>query len=903
VNPAQFRDYLEPAVLRDGGSVLIRAIRPSDRPALDALFRQLSPQSMQFRFFGAKKALTSHELADLADLDFEARFGLAAIHREDGRDQIMGVAHLFRSSQPGEPPRAEFAVSVADEHHGRGIGTVLLEHLARVGRASGIQEFEALALAENADMLKVFADSGFAVKQTVAEGVFHIVFPIHQTERFLEASLTRERQAAALSVRAFFDPAAVAVVGASRREGTIGRTIVDNLLRCGFRGPIYPVNPKAQEIAGLRCYPSVRAIGAKVDLAVIAVPAPAVEQVVAECAQAGARGVVVISAGFAEASAEGRAMQERLRRLVRSAGLRMVGPNCMGVLNTNPSIALNATFAPAWPPAGNVSILSQSGALGLAMLEHAAALNIGVADFASVGNKADVSSNDLISYWADNPRTDVIALYLESFGNPRKFARLAPEVARRKPIVAVKSGRSAAGTRAASSHSAALASVDVGVDALFDQAGVIRTNTLEELFDVVALLSTQPVTEGPRVGVVTNAGGPGILLADACEAHGLVLPELAPETVTTLRACLPPQAGLTNPVDMIASATPQHFARAIEAVGRDSNIDALVVIYIPLLATQPEDVAGAIAHAAGTVPRHKPIATVFMSSKGVPAILSTGPRGRIPSYSFPENAANALAAAVRYGRWRRRPRGSYVTLEREREAAIRRRIETIRETPITATWLALRDVAAILAETGLVLAPFEEAPPAPAAAAAAAGRLGYPVVLKAVAPGLLHKSDAGGVVLGLERSDAVEQAARAMAHRLREAGTDLTGFVVQRQVDPGVEVLVGVTNDPSLGPILVAGLGGVQVELLRDVAFRLTPVSDLDAREMLAGLRTAKLLDGYRGAPPADREALVDAILKISALVERAPELLELELNPLKVLARGHGVVIVDARMRIAGRA
>ena len=888
-------------MLRDGGSVLIRAIRPADQPLLADLFRHLTPQSMQFRFLGAKSALRPQDLAALADLDFDTGVGLAAIHRENGQERIIGVAHCFRGG-PGATARAEFAVTVAEEHHGRGIGTVLLEHLARLARVQGIQEFEALVLAGNADMLKVFADSGFTARETDEAGVFHLVFPIRETDQFLQATTARERHAAAESVRVFFEPRSVAVIGVSRRAGTIGRTIVDNLTRCGFRAPVYPVNPAADAIDGLRCYASVSDIGQEVDLAVVVVPAAKVEEVVADCAHAGVRGVVVISSGFAEASAEGRVVQDRLRRFVRGAGLRMVGPNCMGVLNTDPVVSLNATFAATWPPAGNVSILSQSGALGLAMLEHAQGLNIGIAGFVSVGNKADVSSNDLLSYWADDPRTAVIALYLESFGNPRKFARLAPAIARRKPIVAVKSGRSAAGTRAASSHSAALASLDVGVDALFAQAGVMRTNTLEELFDVVALLSTQPVPEGPRIGVVTNAGGPGILLADACEAHGLALPGLAPDTVARLRSRLPPQAGLSNPVDMIASATPDQFADAIEAVGHDPDVDALVVIYIPLLLTKPDDVAQAIARAAGTLPAHKPIATVFMSSKGVPAILSQGPRGRIPSYSFPENAASALAAAHRYGRWRSRPRGSYLTLDREREAAIRRRIDPLREAAAASLWLPPTDVAAILGEAGLLVAPFEESAVDPAAAAAAAERLGYPVVLKAVAPGLLHKSDVGGVVLDLDSRDAVERAARSMRERLRETGAALTGFVVQRQVEDGVEALVGVTTDANLGPILVAGLGGVTVELLRDVAFRLTPVSDLDASEMLAGLRTAKLLDGFRGAPPADRQALVDAILKLSALVESVPELLELELNPVKVLAPGKGAVVVDARMRIAGR-
>src|SRR5262249_13902956 len=386
------------------------------------------------------------------------------------------------------------------------------------------------------------------------------------------------------------EPRSVAVVGAARHSGTIGGVLVENLVRCGFRGPIYPVNPAAREIAGLTAYPSVGAIGQPVDLAVIVVPAARVEEVVADCVRA----VVVISAGFGEVSGAGRDVEKRLVALVRSSGMRMVGPNCMGVLNTDPAIALNATFAPTWPPPGNIGMFTQSGALGLAILDTMRTLNIGMSSFVAAGNKADVSGNDLLSYWAEDPRTRVIVLYLESFGNPRQFARVAPAVAREKPIVAVKSARSAAGTRAASSHSAALASSDVAVDALFEQAGVIRTATLEELFDVVALLSTQPVPAGRGVGIVTNGGGPGLLLADACAAHDLAVPALADETTATLRGFLPAAAAVGNPVDMIASATPEQFARAIEVVGADPAVDAVVVIYVPPMVTRPEEVAAAI---------------------------------------------------------------------------------------------------------------------------------------------------------------------------------------------------------------------------------------------------------------------------------------------------------------------
>ncbi len=786
---------------------------------------------------------------------------------------------------------------MADQHQGRGIGSLLLDHLLRLARANGITEFQADVLGENNRMLEVFAASGLVVTRCVEAGVVHLSFPTEETERSLEAAEARERHAAAESVRAVLNPRSVAVIGASEKRGTIGAALVANLEAAGFTGPIYPVNPHATEIQGLRAWPRIGAIGEPVDLAVVAVPAPAVEAVVEECAAAGVRGVVVVSSGFAELSAEGRAAQDRLVRLVRESGMRMVGPNCMGILNTDPAVSLNATFAPHWPPAGNVGMLSQSGALGLAVLDYVRQLNIGMSTFVSVGNKADISGNDLLCYWDEDPRTQVLVLYLESFGNPRKFARIAPEVACRKPIVAVKSGRSAAGTRAASSHSAALASLDIAVDALFAQAGVIRTSTLEELFDVAALLSTQPVPKGPRVGVVTNAGGPGILLADACEARGLALPELAAGTRATLASFLPPQAGLSNPVDMIASATAEQYARAIEVVGGDPGVDALVAIYVPPLVTDPEDIARAIARGAGTVPAEKPVLSVFISSKGAPPLLSKGPRGRLPAYAYPENAAMALAAAESYGRWRTRPRGTAVKLGRLETSMIRAVVDRVLAASDGPRWLAQGDIATILRAAGIPFAAAEAVPPGEAAPAAE--RLGYPLVAKAIAPDILHKSNVGGVIMGLESAAAVASAVDVLGERMGKIGAHLEGILLQREVRGGIEALVGVTTDRTFGPLLVCGLGGVLVELLRDVSFHLTPVTDLDAREMIDRLRARKLLDGYRGMPPGDRDALADVVVRVSALAEIVPELRELDLNPVKVLEPGRGACVVDARVRI----
>ena len=894
------RHYATDALLRDGGSIHIRAIRPDDKQRLLDLFERLSSRSVYFRFFQTKQRLTDEELRYFTELDFTRDVALVATLREGQEEHIIGVGRYFRIQENGQPTtRAEVAFTVADAHQGRGVGTLLLEHLAAIARRQGIDTFEAYVLGENNRMLEVFAASGFTVQRALDTGVFHVSFPTADTPQVQAASTERERVAAAQSMRAFLNPRAVAVVGVSRRGDGVGAALLANLQRAGFTGRLYPIHPHATEITGLPAFPRVSAVGAPVDLALIAVPAAAVEEVVADCASAGVHGVVVISSGFAEASAAGREAEQRLRALVRASGMRLVGPNCMGLLNTDPAIALNATFTtPVLPLAGNIGMLSQSGALGLAMLDYVQTLHVGLSTFVSVGNRADVSSNDVLAYWADDPRTSVIVLYLESFGNPRRFARMAPAVAQRKPIIAVKSGRSAAGSRAAASHSAALATSDTAVEALFEQAGVIRANTLQELFDVAVLLSTQPMPPGPRVGVVTNAGGPGILLADTGETHGLVLPELTPETQAALRTVLPPQAGVANPVDMIAAATPAQYARTIELVGADATIDALVVIYIPPLVTDPAEIAQAIAHGVGTVPAQKPVLIVFMTSQGIPDTLNTGPRGTLPTYLFPENAALALSAAVRYGRWRSRPRGTPSYLSPFAHSAVRAVIDRVLAQASESVWLQPGDLATVLGAAGITLAAAEQT--TPAEAVATAERLGYPLVAKIISPDVLHKSDVGGVILGLDTPAAVASAVETLVARTQQIKARLDGILLQRQVSSGIEALVGVTTDPLFGPLLVCGLGGTLVEVLHDVAFRLTPVSDSDATEMLTKLRANVLLEGYRGAPPGDREALIALVLRVSALVESVPELQEFDLNPVKILVPGEGVIALDGRMRLA---
>ena len=892
-----FREYLADAILRDGRSIYIRALRTTDQNHLLALFTRLSPRSVYFRFFRFKKWLSESELSQFTDIDFAREVALIAAFHEGDTEHIIGVGRYSALQEENSLGMAEVALAVADPFQGKGVGTLLLEHLAGIARRQGITQFRAAVLEENSQMIQVFSSIGFRIERSQDSGVIHFTFPTEMTDEFIAAQMRRERIAIAASVRTFVRPRSIAILGASRKPGTIGAALLANLQRHGFQGALYPVNPGAQEIGGLPAFPAVSAIQAPVDMALIAVPAAAVEQAIRDCARAGVRSTVVISAGFGEVSPEGRQTEKRLRQLARSSGMRLVGPNCMGVINTAPDVSMNANFAPVWPPAGTIGLISQSGALGYGILDLTQDLNIGISTFVSVGNKADVSVNDLLAYWAEDPNTKVIMMYLESFDQAGKFARLAPEIAREKPIVAVKAGRSAAGTRAASSHSAALASSDVAVDAIFEQTGIIRAGTVEQLLDITRLLSSQPLPAGRRVGAITNAGGPGILLADACEANGLILPEYADATKEQLRAFLPMQAGLANPVDMIASATPEQYANAVEIAANDSNIDALILIYLPPKLHDPADMIKALQTAVERVPPAKPVLAVFMSARGVPPLICAEPRGRVPVYHFPENAAVALAAACRYASWRKRPKGNITTLAAGARSEIRAVIDRVRTAGRGSVWLEPADVARILRAAGIEFAAAEET--GLERAPEAADRLGYPLVAKVQAEGVVHKSDVGGVVLGLGSREETERAVASLSDRMKSIGVDLKRVLLQREIRGGVEAFVGVTLDPVFGPVLVCGLGGVLVEAIKDTALRLPPVSDIDAVEILGRLRASVLLDGYRGAPAGDRQALVAVIQRVSALVEIIPELLDLDLNPIKVLEPGRGAIVVDGRIRI----
>lgn len=870
--------YAFDAVLRDGSVVRLRPIEGDDRPALDEFIESLPGASVEPRLLQlhvADEAL----LDSLMDVDYADRFTLVA----ESQGRLIGVGHYRRD--PGQPEEAQMAFVINESAQGKGLGTALLDRLAEVARAQHIRSIVGDVLIQNQRMLKMLAASGFEVVSRLAGGMMRVRLDLQPTPVYEQRLHERQAQSAVASVRIFIEPRSVAVIGASRDPGKIGSVVLHNLLRIGYTGRLYPINPQATEIESVPAYPRLIDVPEPIDLAVIAVPIAHVDAVVDDCIAKGVRGILLLTAGYSETGAEGRLRERKLVRKLRTAGIRLIGPNCFGVINTDPKVRLNTSFSPIQPQPGHVGLLTQSGALGQAILDYARGLNLGLSNFVSVGNKADVSGNDLLQYWLHDERTSVILLYLESFGNPRKFSRIARQVARVKPIVCVKSGRSLAGARAASSHTGSLAGSDRAADALFRQCGVIRTNTLEELFDIATLLAHQPLPAGPRVAILTNAGGPAIMAADACEAAGLELPTLDDRTVQTLRSFLPPAASVANPVDMIASADAEQYGKAMKALLDDPHVDSVIVLFVPLHVGSPDRVARAIRDA---VPPScaKPVLATFLSAQGMPPSLSG-----IPSYRFPEGAVTALARALKFARWRDRPAGEVLEVGDLNQPALRAVIQAAHERG--GGWLSQGEVTTLLEAAKIPIARSVTAPDLDAALAAAQA-IGYPVVLKAIGPKILHKTEVGGVKLNLADSEALHRAHADLAARL---GSQMTAVLVQQSIPKGIEILIGATLDETFGHTIAYGLGGTLVDLLQDVALRLTPVTDNDITDMLEEVRGTKLLRGWRGAPPADEHAVRDILARLSTVLECCPEIEEVDFNPTIVSERG--AVVVDARVRI----
>ncbi|MBG0812696.1 GNAT family N-acetyltransferase [Planomonospora sp. ID82291] len=887
-------------------------MRPADADRLRTFYSRLSEESIYFRFFGPRPRLSDREVTRFTNVDYVDRVALIATI---GTEMVAVIRYDRIDAE-----EAEVAFLVEDAHQGRGVASVLLEHLAETARENGIARFVADVLPANQKMMGVLKQAGYTARSRFADGVVRMTLDLTPTETSQAVTASREHRAEARSIERLLTPGSVAVVGAGREPGGVGQTVLRNLLGADFAGPVYPVHREARAVAGVRAYPSVTAIDGEVDLAVLAVPADGVIDVVKECAEKGVRGLIVVSSGFGETGAEGRARQDELVRIARAYGLRVVGPNCLGIANTDPAVRLNATLAATVPGRGRVGFFSQSGALGTALLQRVAQRGMGISSFVSAGNRADVSGNDLLQYWEEDAATDVILLYLESLGNPRKFARLARRISRRKPIVVVKSGGTTQGVPVG--HAAQVLGLpDTALSALFEQAGVIRVDDLIQQFDVAQLLAHQPLPAGPRVGLVGNSDALALLAVDACARAGL---EPRP------------------PVNLGARAGAAEFGAALAALLPE--VDAAVAIYMPPIPGRAGEVAAELLRVARE--GGKPVLATFEGQLGMPAELRVGAevpeRGSIPSYAAPEEAVRALAHVVRYARWRERPAGAPVEeLDDVDAAAARALVERLLAAPpaggpsggaapdgapsaesgesgesgeflesgesaefpesggtapvaaVTAGETGERvpaeaEVAELLAHYGLTVWPAEVVG-SPEAAVAAAERLGWPVVLKAADPEAAKR--AGTVRLGLAGPDGVRD---AFADLLRQLGPDAV-LAVQRMVpQPAVPTVVNLVEDPGFGAVVSFGLGEVTARLLRDEAYRLAPLTREDAAELVESPRAAPLLFGEYGYPPVAVEALEDLLVRVGRLADDLPEVAGLDLDP--VLVGESEVVVLGAR-------
>lgn len=863
------RQWEADVVLTDGGTAHLRPIRADDADRLRALHSRLSQETVYNRFFSFRPVLSDADVARFTQVDHDDRVAVVAtLHGE-----IIGVVRYDRL--PGTQ-NGEVAFVVEDAHQGRGLGPVLLEHLAAAGRERGIVRFTADTLPTNRAMLAVFRTAGFGVHRVLADGYVELSFPIQQTETSLSVMRAREHRAEARSVQRLLAPGSVAVIGASRERGAPGHELLRSLLANGFKGPVFPINPAATQIDGVATFPDVRDVPGQVDLAVIAVPAAEVADVVRGCAAKGVRGLVVVSGGFADAGAPGRARLDEVVRLARAGGMRLIGPNAMGVVNTDPAVRLHATFATGSPPAGRVGVFSQSGALAGTFLAEAARRGLGLSAFVSIGDRADVSGNDLLQYWQADERTEVVLLHLQGFGNPRKFARIARQVGRSKPVVALKSGHGRS---------------DVAVDALFASAGVVRVGSLAQLFEVAQLFALQPLPAGRRVGIIGNSSALAAMAADACRELDLEVPELAEQSRDRLRA-LTGTTETANPVDLGPFAGPDELRAGLQVLSEGDQVDAVLAVVVPPPHGQDGVVAelGAVLRAAGGA--GPPVLASFLGIDGVPPELAVGPeapgRGSIPSYASPEAAALALSRAVAYTAWRARPEGAVPVLPDLELEAARAALSGL---PADGSWLPQAQAALVLAQVGIHVWPTELVADLDAAVEAA-GRLGWPVALKAAAEQWRHRLDVGAVRLDLAGPD-----------ELRAAWQDVQAVVgdeaayVQPMAKPGVSTVVRLVQDPSAGPLLSLRLGGAAVDLLVDPVTRTLPLTDTDATELVRAIRGHQLLTGLSKGTATDVAALEEILLRVARVGEELPEVAELVLDP--VLVQRRGAVALHAGLRL----
>lgn len=878
----------EDVLLRDGTIARVRDAVTEDRGGLVELHDALSDRDRYTRFFHIGDVDGVRFVEDLLPR-LTSGEAVAKVAIVDGH--VVGLASGTKTGHDGV---AELALVVADRYADRGVATLLLEHLAVAAAGSGVTDFVAYVMTDNAAAFDVFRHSGFEITSIPHQETVEMRFPVRLTDQVLEAMISREQRADADSMRALLRPRSVAVIGASRRVDHAGHQVVRNLLRAGFTGTVHPVNLHCDFLLGLNCHPSISEV-APVDLAIVAVPAVEVLAVVRECARSGVRNLVILSSGFAEEGPEGRRLQDEVLATARGAGMRMVGPNCLGIANTDPDVRLDATFSPMSVAHGRVAMMAQSGAVGIAALQRAEELGVGLSAFISAGNKADVSGNDLLMYAAEDDATDVIALYLESFGNPRKFSRVARRLAARKPIVALVGGSSRTGRQAAVGHTAAAVTSTSAVEALFRQCGVIGVDGLEQLLQTTSVLANQPLPGGRRVGIISNAGGPGILAADACERAGLQLATLGAETMARIREIVPDASSAQMPVDLGSGVDGEAYSEVVSTIARSGEVDMLIVLRTALPTLSYASFARALRTAlrsgpAGTV---APVTTVavMLDQRGPTRPISAGSH-RVPVFAFPEDAARALGPIAAYAQWRAESRSAVAEAASGSRVAARDVITRTSALAPEGGRLAEPDVRQLLGAYGIEVVPSVLAGGAEDAVDAAEW-LGYPAAIKVADPDVVHRTDVGGVRLDLENADEV----RLAAHELLRAPAEHPGLIVQRQVPAGLELIAGVTQDEVFGPLVMVGYGGTYTELIGDRSFRLTPLSRADATAALAELRTAPLLSGYRGSPRLDAAAAEHLLVCLGRLADDLPEVAEIDLNP--VIVHERGVSVVDAKIRL----
>ena len=874
-HPDYSKHWEADVLLRDGHAAHLRPINVDDEELLVEFYEQVSAESKYMRFFAPMPKLSEKDVKRFTNVDHHDRVAFVLTVGK----KIIAVGRFDRiPGKDNSGEEAEVAFLVQDAHQGRGIAQLLLEHLAQAGRERGVLKFVAEVLPENQRMIAIFRDAGYHVAGGFEDGVMRFEFPISSTDTSLNVMQSREHRAEAVSIERFFKAKSVAIIGASRRHDTIGATLVRNLVLGGYTGRVYVVNPAAEAVGGMPAYASVADIPDDVEIAIVAVPADAVQDVVLDCAAKGVHGMVVISSGFAETGEEGRLRQRKLVGLARSYGLRLIGPNCLGVINTSRDFALNASLSPIMPPRGRAGFFCQSGALGVAILEKVARRGLGLSTFVSAGNRADVSGNDLLQYWEEDDRTEVVLLYLESIGNPRKFSRIARRVSRRKPVIAVKSGRTTQGVPMG--HAArSIVAPQAAVDAMFRQAGVIQVDNLDEMFDVAQLVAHQPLPKGPRVAVVGNSDALGLLAADAAAAVGLQV---------------------LDPIALGAEATAEDFEEALDAAIDNPAVDSVVAVFIPPLDTTGEAVANVLA-AVGEQ-SDKPLLSTFLGTEGIPELLrvpdvagSTAGRGSVPSYAAPEAAVRALERVVEYAAWLAKPEGDPVVPEEVDESRARRRVNEILMESHEGRELTFDELRDILDAYGIDM--WERMSVDSADAAVAAGeKLGWDVVLKATAEHLRQRPDLAHVWRNIDNEAEMRHAWGSMREIID--GADAAGFIVQKVAAPGVPVSIGGVEDPLFGPVVSFGISGVATELLGDKSYRIPPMHSGEAADMVREIKAAPLLFGYRGSEQVDVESIEHLALRLAQLKNDLPQVRSLELN--LVLAGAHGATVLNAVGRVA---